>query len=76
MRSATRYKGAGTQLLTRNGPPDHQYLVVWEIEADDLDVVRDQLRGMQGKTPHSDAMDWGGLVGVVFEQITEPAVKD
>ena len=56
MRSATRYKRADTQLLTRNAPPDHQYLVVWEIEADSLDEVRDQLRGMQGKTAHSDAM--------------------
>jgi hypothetical protein len=73
---ATRYRISDTQFLPQNEPPKHQYLAIYEIDADNLEAARDQLYGLQGNTFLSDAMDWPSVSGLVFEQITERLVPE
>ena len=67
---ATRYRLADAQLP--GSELDHRYLVVYEIEADDLDGVRDRILATSGDRTHSPALELDPLpVTAIFARIRE-----
>jgi hypothetical protein len=70
----TRYRLSDTQYAPPSQPREHRYLAVYEVEAEDLAVVRTQLEEMLRDADHADATDRSRAAGLVFEAITERRV--
>jgi hypothetical protein len=70
----TRYRLSDTQYAPPSQPREHRYLALYEVEAEDLALVRMQLEEMLEDVDHAHATDWSRAVGLVFEPITERRV--
>ena len=67
--SATRWETSPLQLLPdSNGLAGRRFLALYEIECDDLEVVRDRIRSTSGDRTHSDLLESKPLpVTLLFE---------
>lgn len=63
VKTATRYQLSATQIVPPQERPQRKYLTLYEVEADDIAVVRDRLVDAldDGTFDWSDALDMAGL---------------
>jgi hypothetical protein len=74
--SATRYELSEHQLVPSNILGGRRFLAAYEIEAEDIQTVRDRMLATSGDRSHSPALEMDPLpVTLIFEQIGEKIGK-